>query len=106
VETLFSLWSNRAFGLRTATLTLLAQLPHPRRSAHCQFGVIFRFPGGMFTVQKTQQFAALHFLPGGLQQEGAAPTRAYQVINFLQQISRDYDVRSLCACHMYIMSVP
>jgi hypothetical protein len=31
----------------------------------------------MFTLQKPQQLAALYFLPGGLEQKGAAPARPY-----------------------------
>lgn len=102
VKTLFPPSCDAAFAL----LTLLAQLPDPRPGAACQFGMILRFPGGLFTLQKPQQLAALYFLPGSLEQKGATPARPYQIINFPQQIAGDQDVCSLCACHMCIISVP
>ena len=106
VKALFPFSCDPAFALRAASLTLPAQPPHPRSGAARQFGMIPRFPSGMFTLQKPQQLAALYFLPGGLEQKGAAPARPYQIIDFLQEIAGDQDVCSLCACHMCVISVP
>jgi hypothetical protein len=41
----------------------------------------------MATLQETQKFPPLHFLPGSLQQKSAAPARPYQGIDFPEKIA-------------------
>jgi hypothetical protein len=41
-----------------------------------------------------------------LQKEGSSSARTDDGVDFAQQIRRDYNVRSLCAIHMYICIVP
>jgi hypothetical protein len=71
-----------------------------------QFWMAVRCPRRIFTVQKVEQFPSLHLLAGSLEQESGAAARPNQGIDFLQQVAGDQDVRSLCACHMCISSVP
>ena len=68
--------------------------------------MVFRCPSGLLALQKMQQLPALHFLAGGLQQKSAAAARAYQSVDFPQKVTGNQNVRSLCAFHMCILSVP
>jgi hypothetical protein len=67
--------------------------------------MIFALPCGIFAFQEAQQLLPSNFLTRRFDQEGAAPSRTYQGINFPEQVFGQQNVGAL-SVRMHILSVP
>jgi hypothetical protein len=66
--------------------------------------MIFALPGALFAFQKAQQLLPANFLARCFDQEGAAPSRTDQGIDFPQQVLRQQNMGTF-RVHMCITSV-
>jgi hypothetical protein len=77
-----------------SALAFLAQFPHPLHRSLFQLRMVFILPGTGGGFQRFDLPKAHEFLFGGLGDEAAALTSAYQRVNVLDQLIGEHDVCS------------